>query len=164
MPTPISILDLQFSEDTEKIITMNFTDAEGDTGVSCSVQPTNSVFTGAASTSALINTTALNCSCSVGTQTCSATLKPRPDFVGAAYFKWNITDSMGKTTTTQNAIAIVSNVNDVPYARYHSTTHAESPVSTAGAPFEFNFSQGIDIEGSGLTYQYIEWVNAQCNP
>ena len=155
VPTPISILDLQFSEDTEKIITMNFTDAEGDTGVSCSVQPTNSVFTGAASTSALINTTALNCSCSVGTQTCSATLKPRPDFVGAAYFKWNITDSMGKTTTTQNAIAIVSNVNDVPYARYHSTTHAESPVSTAGAPFEFNFSQGIDIEGSGLTYQYI---------
>jgi hypothetical protein len=150
---PVAGADIFFTEDTAKTITLAYTDSENDTSVTCAVDPTDAAFTGAPATSALIETS--TCACIAMTQTCSVTLKPRPDFTGTAYFKWNITNSAGQTTTTQNTVVLVSGVNDVPFARYLSTTGAESAVAAVGAPYTFTFTPGIDIEGTGLTYQYV---------
>ncbi|WP_127716033.1 hypothetical protein [Halobacteriovorax sp. HLS] len=151
---PISSLDLIFTEDTEKTLTLSITDAENDNAALCSVNPTDATFVGAPSTSNLIEKG--TCTCSGTDQTCTVTLKPKPNVTGNAYFTWNITDANSQVTSTQYAVVTINPVNDVPFARYLSTTHNESATATVDTtPYSFSFASGLDLDGDTLTYTYL---------
>ena len=98
-PVANTITPASFSEDTNRIITLSYTDVEGNNPSSCS-------------TSALTNLTLTTpCACVAGI--CTVEVRGTTDYSGLATFNYTITD-IGGTSNSALASMTINPVNDAP--------------------------------------------------
>ncbi len=98
-PVANTISPASFSEDANSIITLSYTDVEGNNPSSCS-------------TSALTNLTLTTpCACAAGI--CTVEVRGTTDYSGLATFNYTVTD-IGGTSNTALASMTINPVNDAP--------------------------------------------------
>ncbi|HXH31251.1 MAG TPA: tandem-95 repeat protein [Bacteriovoracaceae bacterium] len=101
-PVAAVISPAAFNEDTQQIITLSYSDVEGDLATACTP-------------SALTNVTVTQaCACAAGTCTVGVTGSPL-NYNGAASFNYTVTAN-GQTSTAATATLSITNVNDAPVA------------------------------------------------
>ena len=99
-PVASNITPAAFNEDTQSIITLSYTDADGDLGVSCA-------------TSALSNVTVTQaCACAAGT--CTVGVTGTANYNGAASFNYTVTTD--SVSNSASATLSISAVDDAPVA------------------------------------------------
>lgn len=93
-------LSVSISEDTERLIKLNYSDDNGDLATSCTVSNLTNI------------TLTQPCTCTLGI--CKIGIKSLPEYFGPASFNFNVTN--GLTSNTALASLIVTPVNDSPVA------------------------------------------------
>ena len=109
---PVAIDDSSSAtEDVESVISLGYTDVDGDLATSCSLSGLNNVSV----------TTA--CSCD-GAGSCSVGVTGTADFFGAGGFDFTITAN-GQTSNTGSHVLTINNVDDAPVANDNTLAGAE---------------------------------------
>ncbi|MBT4761339.1 MAG: tandem-95 repeat protein [Bdellovibrionaceae bacterium] len=109
-PVAIALTPAAFDEDVESIVTLSYTDADGDSATSCSVSGLSNISESTA------------CSCTAGT--CTVGVTGTADYNGAAGFNYTVTAN----TQTSNSAAVTLTIDAV----------ADAPVAAAISPAAFN--------------------------
>jgi hypothetical protein len=100
-PVAINITPASFNENTQSIITLSYTDAEGDLATACSIaSPTNVTVTQA-------------CSCTVGT--CTVGVTGTLNYSGTASFDYTVTAN-AVVSNTATATLTIDHVDNAPVA------------------------------------------------
>lgn len=99
-PIADNIGTFTFNEDTQQIVTLNYTDPEGDLGTSCTVVSTTNV------------TETQGCACD-GAGVCTVGVTGTSHYHGSASFTYHVTAN-GQQTNTATASLSITSVDDAP--------------------------------------------------
>lgn len=143
--------DKRANEPTTDLITLSYSDAEGDLATTCQIVNTSKVYV------------STNCTCSAGT--CTVGITGYPNQNGAGYIDYYVMTGTAPTTSNTSRVSFtVSAVADAPFAFQsasagstdgngnvqfnESSTHVPASVS-------FTLTTATDPEGGTLTYEIL---------